>query len=110
MSVHGTQQVRKVCCKCEKDLHGQPREKDHEGNYWCKPCSQADKLHKLHVESGICEGCGEAVGNKQLIQLAGEALCPNCRERRFKFGIKSNRATSSSSGSLIDSLKSLLKR
>jgi formylmethanofuran dehydrogenase subunit E len=102
----GTKQVQKICCKCDKDVAGSPRVKDKAGQYWCIPCSEADKLHTIHVEAGICEGCGEAVGRTQLVQITGQSLCPKCRERRFKFRISTpNRHNDGAS--IISSIKSL---
>lgn len=105
MSARDTQSVKKVCCKCDKDLSGQPRQKDHTGQYWCKPCAEADKLHKLHVDAGICEGCGEAVGHTQLMQITGQALCPACRDRRFRY--RRSTPTHVDPSSVITSIKSL---
>lgn len=102
------QQVRKICHKCGKDVAGQPREKDHLGQYWCVPCAEADKLHKLHTEAGICEGCGESPGQAALLQIAGQNLCANCRKRKFKYGI--DKSKSQSSGGLLGSIKSLFKK
>ena len=99
------QKVSKICHKCGKDVAGQPREKDHLGQYWCVPCAEADKLQKLHRESGICEGCGESPGQAALLLIAGQSLCPNCRRRKFKFGLDTRKTEPT--GGLLGSIKSL---
>jgi formylmethanofuran dehydrogenase subunit E len=96
--------VSKTCCKCGKDVAGQPREKDHEGRYWCVPCSKADKLHQLHIESGICEGCGESPGKAALMLIGGQSLCAACRRRKYKYGLDKSKEEP---GGLLGSIKSL---
>lgn len=105
MSSHTS--VSKICHKCGKDVAGQPREKDHEGRYWCIPCSEADRLHKLHVESGICEGCGESPGKAALLLLGGQNLCANCRKRKYKYKLDTANEKSTGGGGLLGSIKSL---
>lgn len=99
--------VAKICCKCGKDVAGKPRQKDHEGNYWCIPCSEADRLHQLHVQSGICEGCGESPGPAALVLMGGQNLCAACRKRKYKYGLDKSQE---SSGGVLGSLKSLFKK
>lgn len=102
------QTVRKICHKCGKDVASQPREKDAERRYWCVPCAEADRLHRLYTESGICEGCGESPGQAALLLIAGQNLCAACRRRKFKYGIdKSKREPT---GGLLGTLKSLFRR
>lgn len=96
--------VSKICHKCGKDVAGQPREKDAEGRYWCVPCSKADKLHQMHIESGICEGCGESPGQAALMLIGGQNLCLACRRRKYKYGLDKSQE---SSGGLLGTIKSL---
>lgn len=99
------QTVRKICYKCGKYVASQPREKDEEGRYWCVPCADADRMHRLYRESGICEGCGESPGQAALLLIAGQSLCPACRRRKFKYGI--DKSKSAAGGGLLASIKSL---
>jgi formylmethanofuran dehydrogenase subunit E len=103
MSTQST--VHKVCCKCGKNVAGAPREKDREGRYWCIPCSNEDKLHQLHVRSGICEGCGESPGQAALMLLGGKYLCQACRTRKYKYGL--DKSKDDSGGGILGSIKSL---
>lgn len=82
MSVQATA-VRKVCIKCGRDVTGAPRMKDHDGQYWCVPCGEADRRHQMHASAGICEGCGESVGRANLMEIAGQQLCAPCRKKKF---------------------------
>ena len=102
MSGHTT--VSKICHKCGKNVAGQPREKDHEGRYWCIPCSKEDKLHRLHMDSGICEGCGESPGKAALVLIGGQSLCAACRRRKYKYGLDKSKEKS---GGILGSIKSL---
>ena len=97
--------VKKVCHKCGRDLAGKPREKDHLGQYWCIACSEADKLHQLHIESGICEGCGESPGRAALLLIGGQNLCAACRTRKYKYGLDKAK---DNSGGLLGSIKKSL--
>lgn len=99
------QKVSKICHKCGKDVAGQPRQKDHLGQYWCVPCAEADNLHQMHTDAGICEGCGESPGKAALMLIGGQNLCPNCRRRKFKYGMPTGK--SEPSGGLLGSIKSL---
>ena len=94
----------KMCCKCGRDVTAAPRMKDKEGKYWCVPCGEADRRHQMHANLGICEGCGESFGKGQLLELAGETLCPRCRKRKYSHahGVKSPQ-----SGGIFASIKSL---
>ena len=100
--------TKKICCKCGHDVTGAPRMKDHEGQYWCMACGEADRLKQLHVAGGICTGCGESKGRAQLMDIAGQLLCPRCR--KLKFGHGSGLPQSSSGGGLLSSIKSLFGR
>ena len=102
MSADAVAGTRKVCCKCGRDVAAAPRMKDHEGNYWCVPCGEADRLHQAHANLGICEGCGESFGRAQLMSIAGQTLCPACRKRKFK-----NHGSSERSAGLLRSIKAL---
>lgn len=97
--------VNKICHKCGKDVAGQPRQKDKDGNYWCMQCAEADNLHRMYTESGICEGCGESPGQAALLQIAGQTLCPACRKRKFKYGI--DKSKKEPSPGILGSIKSL---
>jgi hypothetical protein len=94
--------ARKICCKCSADVTEAKRMKDHEGRYWCVACGEADRLHKLHGDMGICEGCGESVGRAQLMEIAGQCLCPSCRKHKFARGRRERQG-----GGLLGSIKSL---
>ena len=75
--------VLKVCCSCGKDVSHAQRMKDSHGKYWCVPCGDKDrKQHKYDV-GGICNGCGESFTRAQLMDIAGQHLCPACRKRKF---------------------------
>lgn len=95
----------KICCKCGQDVTAAKRMKDHEGRYWCVACGEADRLHQIHANLGLCEGCGESFGKAQLLELAGESLCPRCRRRKYGPGAKA-----ASNGGIFASIRSLLGR
>lgn len=101
--------VSKICNQCGKDLVGKPRQKDSQGRYWCIPCSEADKLHQLHIESGICEGCGESPGKAALLIIGGQNLCAACRTRKYKYGREKSK-DHAGGGGVLGSIKSLFGR
>ena len=94
--------VRKICCKCGRDVTGAARMKDHDGRYWCVPCGEADRRHQAHDVAGICEGCGESFSRSQLMQIAGQSLCLPCRKKKFRHAHQEGRV------GLLGSIKSLL--
>jgi formylmethanofuran dehydrogenase subunit E len=78
--------VRKICVKCGTDVSGSKRMKDKEGNYWCVPCGEQDKLRRIHSEAGICEVCGESFHHASLMDIGGQHLCVRCRKRKYGAG------------------------
>jgi len=92
---------KKICTKCGKDVSGAPRMKDHDGKYWCVPCGEADRLHQIHSDAGICEGCGESFHKSQLLDIGGQHLCQRCRRVKF------SRGGAGRSRGIIGSIKSL---
>lgn len=92
----------KVCCKCGRDVTSAQRMKDHDGRYWCIPCGEADRRHQAHANLGICEGCGESFGKPQLLEMAGQTLCPRCRKRKY-----GNAAKAAPGPGIFKSIKSL---
>jgi len=97
--------VSKICQGCGKDVAGQTREKDKQGQYWCIPCGERERTQRMCREAGICEGCGESPGQAALLLIAGQNLCDACRKRKFKYGI--DKSKSESSGGLLGSIKAL---
>ena len=77
---------KKICVKCGQDVSHSPRMKDHDGKYWCVPCGEQDRMHRLHSDAGICEGCGESFNHSQLMNIAGQHLCQRCRRSKFGSG------------------------
>lgn len=75
--------MKKFCFKCGKEVSGGPRVKDEEGRYYCVPCAQELEMQRMHVQGGICEGCGESFSKSQLMLIAGKQLCPRCRKTKF---------------------------
>jgi len=74
---------KKICFKCGQDVSGAPRMKDDEGRYFCVPCGEQDRMQRLHVQGGICEGCGESFSKSQLMSIGGKHLCPRCRKMKY---------------------------
>jgi formylmethanofuran dehydrogenase subunit E len=74
---------KKICVKCGMDVTQSRRMKDHDGNYWCIPCGEKDRLSRMHKDAGICEGCGESFNHGQLMNIGGQYLCQRCRYRKF---------------------------
>ena len=95
--------VAKICCQCGADVSHSRRLKDSRG-YWCVPCNEADKLHQLCADAGMCESCGAGVGATQLTKIGGQSLCPHCRDRRSKFRTISK---TSDGTSIVEKIKSL---
>lgn len=94
--------VKKICVKCGKEVTGAPRMKDKEGKYWCVPCGEADRLHQIHSDAGICESCGESFSRSTLLDIGGKYLCPRCR--RVKYSGQKNGV------GLLGSIKSFFKK
>lgn len=74
------QPVGKICVRCGKDVAGQPRTKDRQGRYFCRPCvealtakAEARKAEPAaaHEPAAACPGCGQPLD-------AGAVLCTNC--------------------------------
>jgi formylmethanofuran dehydrogenase subunit E len=78
--------VKKICVKCGMDVSQARRMKDKEGNYWCVPCGEKDKMRRLHSDAGICEGCGESFNKGSLMDIGGQHLCPRCRKHKYSSG------------------------
>ena len=78
--------AKKICVKCGMDVSQARRMKDKEGNYWCVPCGERDKVHRMHSDAGICEGCGESFHKASLMDIGGQHLCPRCRKHKYSSG------------------------
>lgn len=95
--------VNKICIKCGMDVAGRPRMKDKDGRYWCIPCGEAEQIHQISTDAGLCEMCGESFSKSQLMEISGQNLCPRCRKLKF------SRSGSSTGHSILGTLKSLFK-
>ena len=95
---------RKICVKCGLDITSSPRMKDREGKYWCIPCGEQDRMHRIHNDAGICEICGESFHHSQLMNIGGQHLCPRCRKHKFS----SN--TAAAARNWVRSIKSIFGR
>ena len=78
-----TTTMKNFCTKCGKEVTGAPRIKDEEGRYYCVPCGQEQEMQRIHIQAGICEGCGESFSKGRLMLIAGKQLCPRCRKAKF---------------------------
>ena len=75
---------KKICTTCGQDVTGAPRMKDEHGQYYCVPCGEQNQLKQLHIQGGICEGCGESFSKSQFMVIGGKQLCPSCRKNKYR--------------------------
>jgi len=72
----------KICVKCGKDVAGQKRMKDSQGQYWCLDCGRADQQRKIAgIPWGICSGCGESFPARALTVWGKRRYCTHCAQK-----------------------------
>jgi formylmethanofuran dehydrogenase subunit E len=74
----------KICNRCGRNVAGEKRIKDREGNYWCADCNRAHQKRERLIEGGICVGCGEAYHGPGLTLIGDETFCKRCLKTRAK--------------------------
>jgi len=98
----------KACVACGKNLNGQKRMKDSQGQYWCMECGTEDKRKKLMSSGGgnACAACGQSFPAHQLSKFGKEQLCGGCIRNRTKGpGLKQTLAGLFSGGGQADTGK-----
>jgi hypothetical protein len=77
--------MSKICTICGIDVNGKPRVKDHDGNYYCLPCDEAQKQQRQSAQSA-CPDCGRFFPKDKLETHGGQLVCQGCvRKRREKY-------------------------